>query len=101
DCHDTLWAGHPGTHRRPCFWGLLLARPRMMDDVEEYVLSNGSKKPPEACSIGKSIASCISHPQKLIGLDALSSRSNMPAHGHLSNEWDDHLNNFSIRLLPG
>lgn len=32
--------------------------------------------------------------------DARTSRSHMPAHGRLSNEWDDRLNNFSIRLLP-
>ena len=36
ECHDTLWAGHPGIHRtlalleRGYYW------PRMGDDVEEY-----------------------------------------------------------------
>jgi len=59
-------------------------------------LSDGSKEPPEASEIGKYIASCISHlgPRRPI--------FSIPhAGGRLSNEWDDRLNNFSIRLLPG
>ncbi|TQE13902.1 hypothetical protein C1H46_000533 [Malus baccata] len=37
ECHDSMWAGHPGTHRTLALVSDAYYWPQMWDDVDSYV----------------------------------------------------------------